>query len=89
MSNISRVKSMRSFWENNKNKAQINRKRSKTLKHRCIWIKKSDQRSQPCNVEFLLSKICDGYLIVNTECNRNKVSKHFAEMPEFFYFKQN
>tara|TARA_B100001059_G_C17621404_1_gene469720 strand:+ start:362 stop:625 length:264 start_codon:yes stop_codon:yes gene_type:complete len=87
MSNISRVESMKLFWKNNNNKEQINSKRSKSLKHKCIWIKKNNQRPQPCNIEFLLSKICDGYLIVDTECNRNKVDKHFGEIPDFFYFK--
>ena len=83
--NISR--SMKEFW-NNKSKEElliINSKRSNSLKNKCIWVKKEGEKPFPCNIELLLSKLAEGYLIVNTSKNKEKVYAFFKEIPDFFY----
>ena len=83
--NISR--SMKEFW-NNKTKEElltINSKRSDSLKNKCIWVKKEGEKPFPCNIELLLSKLAEGYLIVNTSKNKEKVDAFFKEIPDFFY----
>jgi len=83
--------SMKKFWEG-KGKdflLEVNKKRSKTLKKQCIYIKKEGEKPFPCNIEFLLSKLSEGYLIVNTEKNKEKVYRFFGEIPEFFWANKN
>ena len=82
---------MKEFWKNKGNIEilNINIKRSNSLKNKCIWIKKENQKPFPCNIEFLLSKLSEGYLIVDTVKNREKTSIFFKEMPEFFFAEKN
>lgn len=82
---------MKEFWGNKKNieVLEINIKRSNALKNKCIWMKKENEKPFPCNIELILSKLSEGYLIVNTIKNREKVESFFQEFPEFFYAKEN
>ena len=79
--------SMKDFWEK-KGKDFLdntNKKRSESLKSQCIWLKKDNLKPFPCNIELLLVKLSEGYLIVNTEKNREKVYNFFGEVPDFFW----
>lgn len=79
--------SMKKFWDA-KGKAfleETNKKRSNTLKNQCIYLKKEGEKPFPCNIEFVLSKLSEDYLIVNTVKNKEKVYNYFGEVPEFFW----
>ena len=82
---------MKLFWKNKDEEDinEINLKRSKTLKTQCIWLKKEGEKPFPCNIEFVLSKLAEGYLIVNTLKNKEKVSSYFGEIPSFFWADRN
>lgn len=82
---------MKKFWQDKENEylAKVNQKRSNTLKNQCIWLKKENEKPFPCNVELILSKLAEGYLIVNTEKNIEKVYNFFGEVPDFFFAKKN
>ena len=82
---------MKKFWEEKGDDflKAVNEKRSKALKNQCIWIKKEGEKPFPCNVEFILSKLSKGYLLVNTEKNKKKVYNIFGEVPDFFWAKKN
>lgn len=83
--------SMKAFWEE-KGKPyleEVNKKRSNTLKEKCIYLKKEGEKPFPCNIELILSKLSEGYLIVNTEKNKNKVYQYFGEVPSFFWADKN
>lgn len=83
--------SMKKFW-NEKGKdflEETNKKRSDTLKTQCIWLKKEGEKPFPCNIEYVLSKLSDDYLIVNTEKNKEKVYNYFGEVPGFFWANKN
>ena len=82
---------MKKFWEEKGDDflKAVNEKRSKALKNQCIWIKKEGEKPFPCNVEFILSKLSEGYLLVNTEKNKKKVYNIFGEVPDFFWAKKN
>jgi len=83
--------SMKTFWEE-KGKSyleEVNRKRSNTLKEKCIYLKKEGEKPFPCNIELILSKLSEGYLIVNTEKNKSKVYRYFGEVPGFFWADKN
>ena len=84
-------KAMKEFWSNKENLEvlKINIKRSNTLKNNCIWIKKENKKPFPCNIELILSKLSEGFLIVNTEKNREKINNFFKDFPEFFYAEKN
>ena len=72
MKNRNISESMKKFWDD-KDKDyldKINKKRSESLKNQCIWLKKEGEKPFPCNIELVLSKLSDGYLIVNTEKNK-------------------
>ena len=88
-SNIS--ESMKKFWaEKEKDYINlVNKKRSDTLKNQCIWLKKENEKPFPCNIELVLSKLSEGFLIVNTENNKEKVYSFFGEVPDFFWAKKN
>ena len=91
MKNKSISESMKKFWEI-KSKSyidEVNKKRSNTLKNQCIWLKKENEKPFPCNIELVLSKLADGYLIVNTEKNLKKVYSFFGEVPDFFFAEKN
>ena len=82
---------MKKFWED-KGKdfvLEVNKKRSESLKKKCVWIKKEKQKPFPCNIEIILSKLSEGYLLVDTKKNREKVSEYFNEVPDFFWAKKN
>ena len=83
--------SMKLFWKNKDEEVinEINLKRSKTLKTQCIWLKKEGEKPFPCNIEFVLSKLAEGYLIVNTLKNKEKVFSYFGEIPSFFWADKN
>jgi hypothetical protein len=83
--------SMKKFWEE-KGKAYLeeaNKKRSKSLKTQCIWLKKEGEKPFPCNIEMILNKLSIGYLIVNTEKNKEKVYNFFGDVPDFFWAEKN
>ncbi len=82
---------MKKFWDS-KGKdylEQTNKKRSESLKNQCIWLKKEGEKPFPCNIEFVLSKISEGFLIVDTKKNREKVYSFFGEVPIFFWAEKN
>lgn len=80
-------RSMKEFWNKKSQEelVRINSKRSESLKNKCIWVKKEGEKPFPCNIELLLSKLAEGYLIVNTTKNKEKVDIFFKEIPSFFY----
>ena len=83
--------SMKKFWEE-KGKAfleKTNKKRSESLKKQCIYLKKEGEKPFPCNIELILAKLSEGYLIVNTAKNKEKVYSYFGEVPDFFWAKKN
>ena len=82
---------MKLFWKNKDEDDinEINLKRSQTLKTQCIWLKKEGEKPFPCNIEFVLSKLAEGYLIVNTLKNKEKVFSYFGEIPGFFWADKN
>jgi len=91
MKNRNISESMKKFW-NDKDKDYLdktNKKRSESLKNQCIWLKKEGEKPFPCNIELVLSKLSDGYLIVNTEKNKEKVHNFFGEVPYFFWANKN
>lgn len=91
MKNRNISESMKKFW-NDKDKDYLdktNKKRSESLKNQCIWLKKEGEKPFPCNIELVLSKLSDGYLIVNTEKNKEKVNSFFGEVPDFFWANKN
>jgi len=83
--------SMKKFWEEKGEEflESVNKKRSNSLKNQCIWLKKEGEKPFPCNIEFVLSKLAEGYLIVNTEKNKEKVYSYFGEIPNFFWAVKN
>jgi hypothetical protein len=83
--------SMKKFWEERGKEflEEVNKKRSASLKNQCVWIKKEGEKPFPCNVEYILSKLSEGYLLVNTEKNKKKVYNIFGEVPDFFWAKSN
>ena len=83
--------SMKKFWEEKGKEflLETNKKRSNTLKNQCIYLKKEGEKPFPCNIEFVLSKLSEGYLIVNTGKNKEKVYQFFGEVPEFFWANKN
>ena len=91
MKNKAISESMKKFWEE-KGKAfleETNKKRSESLKKQCIYLKKEGEKPFPCNIELILSKLSEGYLIVNTTKNKEKIYKYFGEVPCFFWAKKN
>ena len=91
MKNQNISNSMKKFWEE-KGKdflEDANKKRSNSLKKNCIWIKKEDSKPFPCNIEIILSKLSEGYLLVNTKKNKEKVYNYFGEVPDFFWANKN
>lgn len=91
MKNKSISEGMKKFWQDKESEylAKVNQKRSNTLKNQCIWLKKENEKPFPCNIELILSKLAEGYLIVNTEKNIEKVYNFFGEVPDFFFAKKN
>jgi hypothetical protein len=91
MKNKAISESMKKFWEEKSKDFidEVNKKRSKTLKNQCIYLKKEGEKPFPCNIELILSKLSEGYLIVNTEKNREKINNYFGEVPDFFWAKKN
>ena len=91
MKNKAISESMKKFWEEKGKKflEETNKKRSKTLKNQCVYLKKEGEKPFPCNIELILLKLSEGYLIVNTEKNKNKVYNYFGEVPDFFWAKKN
>ncbi len=87
MKNKAISNSMKKFWEKKGKKylKDVNSKRSESLKEHCIWVKKEGEKPFPCNAELILSKLAEGYLLVNTEKNKEKVYKYFGEVPDFFW----
>ena len=83
--------SMKKFWEERGKEflEEVNRKRSTSLKNQCVWLKKEGEKPFPCNIEYILSKLSEGYLLVNTEKNKKKVYNIFGEVPDFFWAKSN
>ena len=79
--------SMKKFWDEKGKEflEEVNKKRSSTLKLQCIWLKKEGEKPFPCNIEFVLSKLSEDYLIVNTDKNKEKVYNYFGEVPDFFW----
>ena len=91
MKNRNISESMKKFWDS-KGKdylEETNKKRSNTLKKQCIWLKKEDEKPFPCNVEQILNKLSEGFLIVNTQKNKEKVYAFFGEVPDFFWAEKN
>lgn len=84
MSNLS--KAMKEFWESKTLEEinEINNKRSMTNSE-CIYIKKVGFRSQACNPEEILDKLCLGYKIIKTKKNLSKIKKYFDSLPEEFF----
>ena len=83
--------SMKKFWEE-KGKdflLEANKKRSNTLKKQCVYLKKEGEKPFPCNIELILTKLAEGYLLVNTEKNKKKVYNIFGEVPDFFWAEKN
>jgi hypothetical protein len=83
--------SMKKFWEE-KGKdflKETNLKRSESLKRQCIYLKKEGEKPFPCNIELVLSKLSEDYLLVNTEKNKKKVYSFFGEVPDFFWATKN
>jgi uncharacterized protein YehS (DUF1456 family) len=91
MKNKNISNSMKLFWKqkNQDDIQRINIKRSNALKTQCVWLKKEGEKPFPCNIEFVLSKLADGFLIVNTEKNKEKVNAFFGEIPYFFWADKN
>ena len=91
MKNRNISKSMIEFWKNKEQNyiQEVNKKRSESLKNQCIWLKKEGEKPFPCNIELILSKLSNGYLIVDTKKNRGKVFNYFGEVPDFFWAKKN
>tara|TARA_B100000212_G_C27360757_1_gene528089 strand:+ start:936 stop:1214 length:279 start_codon:yes stop_codon:yes gene_type:complete len=91
MKNKSISESMKKFWEEKGKEFldQANKKRSSTLKSQCVYLKKEGEKPFPCNIELILSKLSEGYLIVNTEKNKKKIYNYFGEVPDFFWAKKN
>ena len=91
MKNRAISESMKKFWDE-KGKDfldKANKKRSAALKSQCIWLKKEGEKPFPCNIEFVLSKLSEDYLIVNTDKNKEKVYNYFGEVPDFFWANKN
>jgi hypothetical protein len=91
MKNKAISESMKKFWEE-KGKdflEEANKKRSNTLKKQCVYLKKEGEKPFPCNIELILSKLAEGYLIVNTKKNKEKIYNFFGEVPEFFWADKN
>ena len=80
MKNSKISESMKTFWEEKGKESlkEINRKRSESLRNQCIWLKKEGEKPFPCNIELVLSKLADGFLIVNTKKNKDKVFSFFG-----------
>ena len=91
MKNRSISESMKKFWEEKGRDYldKTNKKRSTSLKTQCIWLKKEGEKPFPCNIELVLSKLAEGFLIVNTEKNKEKVYNFFGEIPSFFWADKN
>ena len=90
MKNKKISESMKKFWEE-KGKfflEEANKKRSDTLKKKCVWIKKENEKPFPCNIELILSRLAEGFLLVNTKKNKEKVKIYFGEVPDFFWSKK-
>ena len=87
MKNKNISEAMKKFWKEKGKEflEDANKKRSETLKNQCVYLKKKGEKAFPCNIEFVLSKLSEGYLIVSTEKNRQKISNYFGEVPEFFW----
>jgi hypothetical protein len=91
MKNKAISESMKKFWEE-KGKdflSEVNKKRSETLKNQCVYLKKEGEKPFPCNIELILSKLSEGYLIVSTTKNKEKVYNYFGEVPDFFWAEKN
>jgi len=91
MKNKAISESMKKFWEE-KGKdflEETNKKRSNTLKSQCVYLKKEVEKPFPCNIELILTKLAEGYLIVNTDKNKEKIYNFFGEVPDFFWADQN
>lgn len=91
MKNKAISESMKKFWEE-KGKdflSKVNKKRSNTLKNQCVYLKKEGEKPFPCNIELILSKLSEGYLIVSTTKNKEKVYNYFGEVPDFFWAEKN
>jgi len=91
MKNKAITESIKKFWEE-KGKdflKETNKKRSNTLKSQCVYLKKEGEKPFPCNIELILSKLSEGYLIVNTKKNKEKVYRYFGEVPSFFWASKN
>lgn len=91
MKNKAISESMKKFWEE-KGKdflEEANKKRSNTLKSQCVYLKKEGEKPFPCNIELILAKLAEGYLIVNTDKNKEKIYNFFGEVPDFFWADQN
>ena len=91
MKNRAISQSMKEFWNNKSQEflEEVNKKRSSTLKNTCIWLKKEGEKPFPCKLEMTLSKLSEGYLIVNTIKNKEKVFSIFGEIPEYFWANKN
>ena len=91
MKNRNISESMKKFWSEKGKEylEETNKKRSTSLKNHCIWLKKEGEKPFPCNVEFVLSKIAEDFLIVDTEKNKEKVYNFFGEVPDFFWANKN
>lgn len=88
-SNIS--ESMIKFWDSKSKEylEKTNKKRSQSLKNQCIWLKREGEKPFPCNIELVLSKLSEGFLLVNTKKNKEKIYSFFGEIPDFFWANKN
>ena len=91
MKNRNISESMKKFWKQKEKEYidSVNEKRSLTLKNQCIWLKKENDKPFPCNIESVLSKLSEGFLLVNTKKNKEKVYNFFGDIPEFFWADKN
>lgn len=91
MKNRNISESMKKFWEQKEKEYidSVNEKRSSTLKNQCIWLKKEKEKPFPCNVESVLSKLSEDFLLVNTKKNKEKVYNFFGDIPDFFWADKN
>ena len=89
MKNENISKAMKKFWEEKGKEflEETNKKRSNTLKKQCVYLKKEGEKAFPCNIEFVLSKLSEGYFLVSTKKNKEKISNYFGEVPDFFWIK--
>jgi len=89
MKNENISKAMKKFWEEKGREflEETNKKRSNTLKKQCVYLKKEGEKAFPCSIEFVLSKLSEGYFLVSTEKNKEKISNYFGEVPDFFWIK--